>query len=126
MTQQPVYGDTPQHPQSAGTPPLQLLPPHAHPPAPAYAAPFPSPTATFVAPPAPRMLPPGAGAPPTFIPAPTPGTPIINYVAPPPAYTAFQGYTTVVSCMCYIDELAEYFFFNKVTQFLNLLFSHLF
>jgi hypothetical protein len=54
------------------------------------------------------MLPPGAGAPPTFIPAPTPGTPIINYVAPPPAYTAFQGYTAVVSCMCYIDGPVEY------------------
>ncbi|XP_021934324.1 protein CASC3-like isoform X3 [Zootermopsis nevadensis] len=95
MTQQPVYGDSPQHPQSAGTPPLQLLPPHAHPPAPAYAAPFPSPTTTFVGPPPPRILPPGAGAPPTFIPAPTPGTPIMNYVGPPPTYTAFQGYTAV-------------------------------
>ncbi|XP_069676047.1 protein CASC3-like isoform X2 [Periplaneta americana] len=95
VTQQPVYGDTPQNPQSAGTPPLQLLPPHPHPATPAYAAPFPSPTTTFVAPPPPRILPPGAGAPPPYIPAPTPGTPIINYVAPPPTYTAFQGYTAV-------------------------------
>lgn len=92
VTQQPVYGDTPQ-PQSAGTPPLQLLPPHAHPPAPAYAAPFPSPATTFVGPPTPRI------AHPAFIP-PTPGAPIINYVAPQPTYTAFQGYTAVVSCMC--------------------------
>lgn len=105
MAQQPVYGDTPQHPQSTGTPPLQLLPPHGHPPAPAYAAPFPSPTTTFVGPPPPRMLPPGAGAPPTFIPAPAPGTPIINYVGPPPTYTAFQGYTAVVSCMWHTDYM---------------------
>ncbi|GFG38466.1 hypothetical protein Cfor_02365 [Coptotermes formosanus] len=95
VTQQPVYGDTPQ-PQSAGTPPLQLLPPHAHPPAPAYAAPFPSPATTFVGPPTPRILPPGPGAHPAFIP-PTPGAPIINYVAPQPTYTAFQGYTAVAT-----------------------------
>ncbi|KAJ9573526.1 hypothetical protein L9F63_009090, partial [Diploptera punctata] len=96
VTPQPVYGDTPQHPQSAGTPPLQLITPHAHAAGPAYAATFPSPPTGFVGP-APRMLPPVAGAPPPFIPAPAPGAPILNYVATPSAYTAFQSYTAVFS-----------------------------
>ncbi|KAJ9581727.1 hypothetical protein L9F63_023094 [Diploptera punctata] len=77
-TPQPVYGDTPQYPLSAGTLPLQIIMPHAH-----------------AAGPALQMLPPGAGAIPPFIPVSAPGAPILNYVVTPSAYTAFLSYTAV-------------------------------
>ncbi|KAJ9598927.1 hypothetical protein L9F63_026539 [Diploptera punctata] len=93
-TPQPVYGDTPQHPLSAGTLPLEIIMPHAHAAGPTYAATFPSPLTGFVGP-ALQMLPPDAGAPPPFITVSAPGAAILNYVVTPSAYTAFLSYTAM-------------------------------
>ncbi|XP_067006243.2 protein CASC3 isoform X2 [Anabrus simplex] len=103
--QQPVYAESPQQTtvvQPPTTPPLALIPPHAHAQGPAFAATFPSPP-TFIPPPVsgppPRILPPGATP---YLAATPTAAPIINYVPtptqgqfPPQAYPAFQGYTTV-------------------------------